>query len=159
MVRDGHLRRGDPLRVWLLAYCGRLRDQAAGRYAREASETLARARADLAIEQRDRVAIQNAQARRELAPVSVLALALARVSAQIAGILDGIPVQVRRRSPNLPANVLTLIAEEIARARNVAAAVELGDDFALEAQRLVDDGTAALMDGSRVAGDGVDDAR
>jgi len=45
----------------------------------------------------------------------------------VAGILDAIPGQVRRMAPELPVVVLDVVAREIAKARNVAAAVSLQD--------------------------------
>lgn len=110
-----------------IAYIRRLREQAAGRLA-TGDLALAAERARLAREQADRVAMQNAQSRRELAPVALLERALANVARQVAGVLEALPVQLRRRSTALTQEDMTYIEEEIARARNLAALVELNVD-------------------------------
>ena len=115
----GILPRDATLRDWLHAYCANLREQAAGR-----SEELVRQRARLAMEQADRVAMENAKMRRELAPIALLETVLARVCRQIAGILESIPVQLKRRA-NLSTEDRDFITAEINRARDLAAAVEL----------------------------------
>ncbi|MCC7041100.1 MAG: terminase small subunit [Burkholderiales bacterium] len=122
------LPRGGNLKQWLHAYCGNLREQAAGRAARGELE-LAGERARLAREQADRIAMQNAVSRRELAPVAVLEDVLARLAAQVVSILEAIPIHVKRRVPALTVEDLALITEECNKARNLAAtvAVEIPD--------------------------------
>jgi phage terminase Nu1 subunit (DNA packaging protein) len=111
---------------WLLAYCGHLREIAAGRAA-AGDLDLATERARLAREQADKIGMQNAITRRELAPVHVVEEILAKAGARVAGILDAIPGAVRRRMPQLGADEIALIRGEIAKARNVAAAISLAD--------------------------------
>ncbi|MDR0251105.1 MAG: DNA packaging Nu1, partial [Burkholderiales bacterium] len=53
---------------WLLAYCDHLREVAAGRYT-DGDLDLATERAHLARAQRERIVMQNAVTRKELAPV------------------------------------------------------------------------------------------
>ncbi|QDQ25936.1 terminase small subunit [Chitinimonas arctica] len=65
--------------------------------------------------------------RRELAPVVVIEEVLAKAGNKVGGILDAIPGAIRRRVPGLPAEALTHIASEIARVRNLAAAISLTD--------------------------------
>jgi phage terminase Nu1 subunit (DNA packaging protein) len=69
--------------------------------------------------------MENAKARREIAPIALLEAVLARTSRQIAGILEAIPVQIKRQAPELPPEVRDLIAAEINKARSLAANVEL----------------------------------
>lgn len=114
----------DDIRV---RYIRRLREQAAGR-ATNGDLDLATERARLASEQANRVAMINAVSRKELAPVALLEQSIARTGRQIAGVLESLPVQLRRRSPHLTAEDLSLIGEEIARARNLAANMELITD-------------------------------
>jgi terminase small subunit / prophage DNA-packing protein len=118
------LRKDAPLGEWLLAYCSHLREQAAGR-ASTGDLQLAAERARLASEQADRVAMLNAERRRELAPVSLLELVLSRVCRQITGILETLPIQLRRQSTALTTEDLSLIEREIVKVRNLAASVEL----------------------------------
>lgn len=109
-----------------VAYIRRLREQAAGRAA-AGDLDLAGERARLAKEQADRVAMQNAVTRGELAPVVLLEQVLAATAGKVAGIFDAIPGMVRRRVPRLTREELDLIAAEIAKARNAVAAMSLED--------------------------------
>lgn len=87
-------------------------------------------RARLAKEQADRAAMQNAQTRQELMPVAVMTVALARVSAQVAARLDGVPGRLRMRMRHWQPSDFDAIEEEIAAARNLAAQVTVeAEDF------------------------------
>lgn len=112
--------------VWLRAYCSHIREVAAGR-ATNGDLDLATERARLAKEQADKVAMQNAVTRGELAPAYLIEEVLSRAGSKVAGILDAIPGQVRRMAPELPVVVIDVVAREIAKARNVAAAVSIQD--------------------------------
>lgn len=129
LMSRGVIEAGQPAGVWLLAYASHLREQAAGR---GADGELASERARLAREQADAVAMKNAQSRREVAPVGIIEEVLAHAARQIATVLEGIQPQLRRRFPDLTGEQLKLIASELARARQVAAGVNLG---MLDAQR------------------------
>ncbi len=126
LLSRGVMTEGQPCGVWLKQYCGNLREVAAGRLA-SGDLDLATERARLAREQADKIAMQNAQTRRELAPVVMMTEVLAKAGARVAGILDAIPGQVRRRLPQLPAAEIENITREIAKARNLCAAIRLDD--------------------------------
>lgn len=111
---------------WLLAYCDHLRSVAAGRGG-EASLELAAERARLAKEQADKIAMQNAVTRGELAPAYLLEEVLARVGAKAGRILETIPGLVRRRQPLLTADDIAAVAEVVAKARNLVAKMNLAD--------------------------------
>lgn len=113
----------DEIRV---AYIRELREQAAGRAA-VGDLDLAAERARLAKEQADKVAMQNAVTRGELAPVVLIEEVLTKAAAKVAGVFDAIPGVVRRRFPALPSEAIELIGGEIAKARNVVAAMSLAD--------------------------------
>lgn len=113
----------DEIRV---AYIRELRGQAAARAA-SGDLDLATARARLAKEQADRVAMQNTITRGELAPVALIEEVLTKAGAKIAGVFDAIPGAVRRRFPALHPDAANLLSGEIARARNVVAAMSLAD--------------------------------
>jgi phage terminase Nu1 subunit (DNA packaging protein) len=115
--------------VWLLAYTAHLREQAAGR---GADGELANERARLAREQADAQAMKNALSRKHVAPVAVLEEVLAHVGRQIATVLEGIQPKLKRRHPELTPEQLQGIALELARARQLAATVNLS---ALDAER------------------------
>lgn len=126
LLRRGVLHDKASLGEWIVAYCSHLREQAAGRQA-SGDLDLATERARLAREQADKVGMQNAISRGELAPVSLIEEVLTKAAAKIAGILDAIPGLVRRRVPKLSAEEIELIAAEIAKARNRIAAMSLVD--------------------------------
>jgi len=128
---EGTLKSGDPLRAWLLAYCHRLREQAAGR-ATTNGLNLADERAALAKAQRERVERENAVARGELRPVGDLELCLASTAARIAAILEALPGSIKRLVPELPARAVALIEQDIVRARNEAAEWELPIELQLD---------------------------
>lgn len=135
LMARGVLADGAVCGAWLRAYCGHIREVAAGR-ATNGDLDLATERARLAKEQADKVAMQNAVTRGELAPAYLIEEVLSKAGAKVAGILDAIPGQVRRMAPELPGTVVEVVAREIAKARNVAAAVSLQD---LEVEALDDD--------------------
>lgn len=114
------------LTAFRIAYIRHLREVAAGR-AGTGDLDLATERAGLAKEQKERVALQNAVTRRELAPVILIEQVLSKAGSKVAGILDGIPGMIKRRVSALTASDIAMIAAEIARARNIAAAVRLED--------------------------------
>lgn len=126
MVADGVLVRGETAHEWIMAYCDRLREVAAGRAAAGGLD-LATERAMLARSQRERIDMQIARERRELTPTVVLEQVLAGTAAKVAGVLDAIPGMVRRRVPQLVAADIDMIAAEVAKARNVVSAMSLDD--------------------------------
>jgi phage terminase Nu1 subunit (DNA packaging protein) len=107
-----------------IAYIRHLRETAAGRLA-SGSLDLATERARLAKEQADKIGMQNAVSRRELAPSYLLEEILAATGAKVAAILDGIPGAIRRRNQALTASDIHTISSEIAKARNLAASMTL----------------------------------
>jgi phage terminase Nu1 subunit (DNA packaging protein) len=109
-----------------VAYIRRLREQAAGRAA-VGDLDLAGERAALAKVQRERIEMQNAVTRGELAPVVLIEEVLTKAASKTAGILDAIPGMIRRRVPVLTADDIGLIAGEVAKARNMVAAMSLAD--------------------------------
>ncbi len=126
MVRRGVLRDGARADEWLLAYCDHLREVAAGRGG-EAGKELTAERARLAREQADRLAMQNAVTRGELAPAHLLEQVLAKAGARAGRILETIPGMLRRRLPQLTADDVGEVSRVVAKARNVAATMRLSD--------------------------------
>ncbi|EYS89475.1 hypothetical protein CF68_33065 [Cupriavidus sp. SK-4] len=131
LVARGIILSGMTGRQMLLAYCSHLRETAAGR-ASESEFDLVAERARLAKEQADRIALQNEVTRRELAPVHLIEQVLSQAGARVSGILEAIPGMLKRRLPTLSATDVELITREVAKARNIAAAVTL-DDLGIEA--------------------------
>jgi terminase small subunit / prophage DNA-packing protein len=116
-------------------YIRKLREQAAGR-ATTGDLDLASERAALARASREKIDLQNAVTRKQLAPVSLIEEVLARAGARVAGVLDAVPGTIKRRFPDLPAEVRMVIKTEVAKARNIAAHMSpddlVEDDDAVE---------------------------
>lgn len=126
LLTRGVLVQGASIGEWLKSYTSHLREMAAGRAA-SGDLDLAGERARLAKEQADRVAMQNAVTRGELAPVVWMEEILCKTASKVAGIFDAIPGMIRRRVPLLTADDIDLIAAEIAKARNMVAGMSLAD--------------------------------
>lgn len=123
--RSGVLPPGGTYREWLLGYCAQLRRSAAGRSTEEGDHDLVAERARLAAEQADRVAMDNAVRRAELAPRGTLEATLADASRQVVAILDGVPAQVKRASAGIKARELDIVKREIDKARAAIADIRL----------------------------------
>lgn len=119
------LLRNSSLGEWLTAYCTNLREQAAGRASANGSIDLVAERARLARAQAERVEMENAVTRKELAPVTLLTEVLARTASEIAAVLEALPVQLKRTTTTMSQRDIEVMTAEIARARNVAAAIDL----------------------------------
>lgn len=72
--------------------------------------------------------IKNAQLRKELAPVDIIEWTLGKVGAQIAAILDALPLQLKKKNPKLTATNIESIRREIVKAQNAAAQVTVDYD-------------------------------
>lgn len=123
LVRREVLLPGAVAAIWLHQYCAHLREQAAGRAAAGELD-LAAERARLARAQSERIEMQNAETRRESAPVVLLELAVATIGRKVAAVLEAIPVKIKRRSKNLTAEDIEIITAEINKARNIAASAQ-----------------------------------
>lgn len=80
--------------------------------------------------QADSVEIKNKIARAELAPIEILEYAEADRGAQMGSILEALPIQLKRRCPELSASAITMVEKEIARTRNICADVRVREHFA-----------------------------
>ena len=118
LMTDGKLPSSGTLGELLLAYCARLRDQAAGRMGENTTLDLVQERAALAREQREGQAIKNAVARREFAPVGLLADVLGMAASAVVDRFDQLEGQLRKACPDLPDEARTVVQTVIASARN-----------------------------------------
>ncbi|WP_089401417.1 terminase small subunit [Noviherbaspirillum humi] len=125
MLSRGVIQPGGTAGDWLAQYCHHLREQAAGRAA-AGDLDLAAERARLAKAQREKIEMQNEVTRRMLASVDVLQEVVARSGRRISGVLEAIPVQLKRRSSLTPDD-LDFITREIVKARNQAASITVLD--------------------------------
>jgi phage terminase Nu1 subunit (DNA packaging protein) len=88
-------------------------------------ERLIRERARLVSARADKVAMENAVRRGELAPRALLEQALMSVVSQIVAILESIPAQVKRSSSAITGRELTIIKREIDKARTAMSEAKL----------------------------------
>lgn len=103
----------------LLAYCQRLRDQAAGRMGAEIGGLdLVQERAALAREMRIGHAGKNAIARGEYAPISFLAEVLATASQSVVERFEQLPSMLKKACPDLPDAAREQVMVTLASARN-----------------------------------------
>jgi phage terminase Nu1 subunit (DNA packaging protein) len=119
LMAEGVLTRGESGHEWLVAYCERMRDIAAGRASSETGGLdLVQERAALAREQRLGIAIKNAVARGEYAPISLLAEVLATASQSVSERFEQLPGLLRKVCPELPDTARDQVMSAIADARN-----------------------------------------
>ena len=145
LVTEGKLQTAGTLGEVLQAYCQRLRLQAAGRMGDEVGGLdLVQERAALAREQREGQAIKNAAARKEFAPVGLLADVLGMAASAVVDRFDQLEGALRKACPDLPDEAKTTVQQVIANARNewlrgTAALVADGLDTMLAGQEDEDD--------------------
>lgn len=119
LVARGVIRPGDSVGQWLKDDRRHLREVAAGRAsAAGGALDLVQERAALAREQRESVAIKNAVARREYAPVELLTKVLSDACAAVVERLEALPSRLRKEVPDLPIEAHEAIGAVIAAARN-----------------------------------------
>lgn len=117
LISEGVLTKGDNAHGWLLGYCERLRDMAAGR-ASVGGLDLVQERAALARSQREAQELKNAVARGEFAPIGLLADVLGEASSAVVDRMDQIEGQLRKACPDLPEDARQVILRMMADARN-----------------------------------------
>lgn len=142
LVSEGVIVRGDTAHEWLVAYCERLRDQAAGRLGEGAGGLdLVQERAALAREQRIGQAIKNGVARKEYGPVGLLADVLGTAASAVVDRFDHLEGVLAKSCPDLAEEAKTAVLTVIADARNewIRATAKLVDD-AVDAMLAADEG-------------------
>lgn len=153
LVSEGIIVRGDTAHEWLIGYCERLRDQAAGRAGSESGGLdLVQERAALAREQRIAQALKNDVARGEYAPIGLLTDVLATAGAAVVDRFEQLDGALRKACPDLPDEARTTIMTVIASARNewIRSTAQLVD-------RSLDDLLAEQADDDQVDGFTMDD--
>jgi len=100
----------------------------------EADIMVAQARAQLRLteEQGETAALKNAQLRRELIPVQVVSMVLAKIGSQISGALDPLAGQLKRRIPSMTTAETHVVKEQVAKCKNLAASASIDDWDALD---------------------------
>lgn len=134
LVARGVLQPGQASGQWLHAYAAHLREQAAGR---GADGQLAANRAEESRVRREKLELELAEMRREVASVVLIDQVLAHIGAQIRATLEPLHVTLKMRCPNLTAEDLRIVQDEVFRACNLAANLSLAS---LDAFNAEDDG-------------------
>lgn len=154
LVSEGVIVRGDTAHEWLVAYCERLRDQAAGRLGEGAGGLdLVQERAALAREQRIGQAIKNGVARKEFGPVGLLADVLGTAASAVVDRFDHLEGVLAKSCPDLAEEAKTAVLTVIADARN---------EWIRSTAKLVDEAVDAMLaaddDDDMATADGLEDA-
>ncbi|WP_287917506.1 hypothetical protein [Comamonas sp.] len=148
LVSENVITRGDSAHSWLIAYCERLRDQAAGRASLAGGGLdLVQERAGVAREQRIGLAIKNKVARGQFAPVGILADVLGAASSAVVDRMDQVEGQLRKSCPQLSVEAVTTIKRVMGDARNewIRVTSKLVSDQ-IDAMAQVDDGEGLELD-------------
>lgn len=117
LISEGVLVKGDNAHGWLLGYCERLRDMAAGR-ASVGGLDLVQERAALARSQREAQELKNAVARGEFAPIGLLADVLGQAASAVVDRMDQVEGDLRKACPDLPEEARVVVLRTLANARN-----------------------------------------
>ena len=155
LMAEQVIQRGDTAHGWLLGYCERLRDMAAGRGAGSGGLDLVQERAQLARSQRTAQDIKNAVAVGTYAPIALLSDVLGMAASGVVDRFDMLEGAMHKACPDLPEEAKVTIGQVIASARNewirsteslVAKRLEeAAQQAADEAEDAIDD--SALPDG------------
>ena len=76
--------------------------------------------------------IKNELARGKTAPVEIIALVLSKIAREASGILDSLPLDIRRRHPELQTAVIESIKRQVVKAQNAIARTDETLEHALE---------------------------
>lgn len=148
MVSSGVIDKGATAHTWLLAYCSRLREQAAGRMSADGGGLdLVQERAALARSQREAQDMKNAVARGDFAPVGLLADVLGAASSAVVDRFDQLDGALRKACPDLPESARMAVHKVITSARN---------EWIRSTASLIEEQLAADDDGSDDAEGGLD---
>lgn len=119
LVNDGKIPATGTVGAVLLAYCERLREQAAGRMGEEGGGLdLVQERAALARSQRIAQDLKNDIARGEYAPIGLLTDVLATASAAVVDRFEQLEGALRKACPDLPDAARSTVMTVIASGRN-----------------------------------------
>lgn len=118
LVTAGALPSTGALGEMILAYCDRLREQAAGRLGSDDGLDLVQERAALARSQRISQDLKNDIARGEYAPIGVLSDVLGLASSAVVDRFDQLEGALRKACPTLPDDAKATVMQVIASARN-----------------------------------------
>lgn len=117
LISEGVLTKGENAHSWLLGYCDRLRDMAAGRHSAGGLD-LVQERAALARSQREAQELKNAVARGEYAPIGLLADVLGQAASAVVDRMDQVEGDLRKACPDLPEDARVVVLRTLANARN-----------------------------------------
>lgn len=75
-------------------------------------------------ERADQLSIKNAILRREYMPISVAGVVISKICIQIGGILDTLPLNLKRKVPELDNTAIELIKREVVKTQNAIATAD-----------------------------------
>ena len=76
--------------------------------------------------------IKNELAKGKTAPVEIITLVLSKIAGEATGILDSLPLDIRRRHPELPTAVIESIKRQVVKSQNAIARTDETLEHALE---------------------------
>jgi phage terminase Nu1 subunit (DNA packaging protein) len=111
-----------------LSYIRHLRGLASGQVRiNEDDLELNQERAKLAVQQERKLKRENDLAEKMIAPVSLITEAIAKTASQIIPIMDSLPLEMKRRNPQLTGHDIMLVKKSIAKCRNLIAESRITD--------------------------------
>ena len=117
-MTEGKIPQSGTVGELIMAYCERLRDQAAGRLGEGGGLDLVQERAALARSQRISQDMKNDVARGEYAPVGLLADVLGMASSAVVDRFEQLEGALRKACPTLPDDAKATVMQVVASARN-----------------------------------------
>lgn len=126
-------RRGYDIDECRVAYIRYLRNQTRKPQEQESEavidpDSLEYQRLRLTREQADNMALKNEQARAKLIPIELLTMILSRVAGEWAGLIDTIPLNLKRKHPQLDTQLLDDIKWHCVKAQNSVARLDAVTD-------------------------------
>ncbi|MCP4063711.1 MAG: terminase small subunit [Gammaproteobacteria bacterium] len=76
--------------------------------------------------------IKNELAKGKTAPIEIISLVLSKIAGEATGILDSLPLDIRRRHPELPTGVIESIKRQVVKSQNAIARTDETLEHALE---------------------------
>ena len=76
-------------------------------------------------QERIKLELSNAKTMRDQAPVELLTFALDNLVSQMAAVMDGLVLTIKRETPDIPSAVLDIVDRELAKVRNMMADADI----------------------------------
>ena len=83
-------------------------------------------------EQADNLELKNELARAKVVPIDLFTAVLSKIAAEIAGILDTLPLQIKRKHPDFDSQAIDYIKWHLVKAQNAIARLDAVTDQVIE---------------------------